>query len=233
MGNVGERAAVHERGRVLERLNQIGLEGVFEQGRHGTLGLELAGADGLARIGVADHDLAQALLEVGDRSGQAQDGHDLGGDGDVEAVLARDALGLAADAVDDVAELTVVHVNNALPSDALDVDTERVALLDVVVQHGGEEVVGGTDGMEVAGEVQVDVLHGDDLGVTAAGGTALDAKDRSERGLAQRDGALDAAATQSVGKTDGRGGLALAGGRGVDGGDEHELGLVVARLVEQ
>ena len=132
-----------------------------------------------------------------------------------------------------MAELTVVHVDDALPSDALDVDAERVALLDVIVQHGSEQVVGSTDGMEVAGEVEVDILHGDDLGVSAASGTALDTEDRAERGLAQRDGALNAAATQSIGQTDGRRGLALARGRGVDGRDEDELGLVVARLVEQ
>ena len=43
----------------------------------------------------------------------------------------------------------------------------------------------------------------------------------------RRDSALDAAATQSVGQTDGRRGLALARGRWVDGSDEDELGLVV------
>ncbi len=63
--------------------------------------------------------------------------------------------------------------------------------------------------MEVAGEMKVDILHGDDLRVSAAGSTALDTEDRAERGLAQRDSALDAAATQSVGQTDGRRGLAL------------------------
>ena len=219
MRDVGERTAVHERRRVFERLHEIGLERVLQQSRHGALGLELAGANGLAVVGVADHDLPEALLEVGDGGRQAQDRHDLRRDGDVESILAWDALGLAADAVDDMAELTVVHVDDALPSDALDVDAERVALLDVVIQHGSEQVVGSTDGMEVAGEMKVDILHGDDLGVSTAGGTALDTEDRAERGLAQRDSALDAAATQSVGQTDGRRGLALARGRWVDGSD--------------
>ena len=92
-----------------------------------------------------------------------------------------------------MAELTVVHVDDALPGDALNVDAELVALLNMIVEHGGQQVVGGADGMEVAGKVQVDVLHGDDLGPTAAGGTALYAKDGAERRLAQGHGALDAA----------------------------------------
>ena len=103
----------------------------------------------------------------------------------------------------------------------------------MVVEHGSQQVVGGTNSMEVTGKVQVDVLHGDDLRPAAAGGTALDAKDGAERRLAQGHSALDAATAQAIGQTDGRSGLALAGGRGVDGGHEDELGLVIGRLVEQ
>ena len=132
-----------------------------------------------------------------------------------------------------MAQLTVVHIDNALPGDALNVDAELVALLNMVVEHGCQQVVGGTDGMEVAGKVQVDVLHGDDLGPTATGGTTLHAKHGTERRLAQGHGALDAATTQTVGQADGRGGLALAGGRGVDSGHEDELGLMISWLVEQ
>ena len=103
----------------------------------------------------------------------------------------------------------------------------------MVVEHGGQQVIGGTDGMEVTGKVQVDILHGDDLSPAAAGSAALNAKDGAERRLAQGHGTLDAATTQAVGQTDGRGGLALARRRWVDSGHEDELGLVISRLVEQ
>ena len=103
----------------------------------------------------------------------------------------------------------------------------------MVVEHGGQQVIGSADSVEVAGKVQVDVLHRDDLGPTAAGGTALYAKDGTERRLAQGHGALDTATAQAIGQTDGRGGLTLARRRGVDGGHEDELGLVIGRLVEQ
>ena len=62
-----------------------------------------------------------------------------------------------------MAQLTVVHIDDALPSDALNVNTELIALLDVVIKHGGQQVVGSTDSVEVTGKVQVDILHGDDL----------------------------------------------------------------------
>ena len=176
VGDVGERAAVDERGVVLEGLDQVGLDGVLQERGAGALGVDVRDGDGLAVVGVGDDHAAETGLEVGEVAGEAEHGHDLGGHGDVEAVLAGHAVGDAAQAVHDVAELAVVHVDAAAPDDAARVDVKGVALLDVVVEHGGDEVVGGADGVEVAGEVQVDVLHGDDLGIAAAGSAALDAK---------------------------------------------------------
>ncbi|MGD0997918.1 MAG: hypothetical protein ABR941_06315 [Thermoleophilia bacterium] len=51
---------------------------------------------------------------------------------------------------------------------------------EVRLDHGGEQVVGGADGVNVAGEMKIQILHGDDLRVAAAGGAALDAEHRPE-----------------------------------------------------
>ena len=181
--------------------------------------------DGLVVVGVGDDHLAEALLEVGEAGRKAENCHDFARDGDLKAVLAGHAAGLAAKSVDDVAELAVVHIDSALPHDLAGVDAEHVALLDVVVEKSGQQVVGSADGVEVAGEVQVDILHGDDLSVAAAGSAALDAEHGAERGLAQADHGVLAELVERVGKADGRGGLALARGGGADGGDEDQLCL--------
>ena len=75
---------------------------------------------------------------------------------------------------------------------------QGIALVNVVVDHGGQQVVGRTDGVEVAGEVEVDVLHGHHLGITAASGAALYAEHRPQRGLTQGDNHLLAQAMKSV-----------------------------------
>ena len=49
MGDVGEGAAVDKGGGALQSLDQVGLEGVLQQGGHGALGLEIVGGDGLGR----------------------------------------------------------------------------------------------------------------------------------------------------------------------------------------
>ena len=87
--------------------------------------------------------------------------------------------------------------------------------------------------MEVTGEVQVDVLHGDDLCVAAAGSAALDAEHGAEGRLTQSNHDVLADTTHGVSQTDGRGGLALTGGGGVDGGDQNQLAVGLVRHVLQ
>ena len=70
---------------------------------------------------------------------------------------------------------------------AVRIDAERVLVVEAVVEERAGEVVGGADGVDVAGQVEVEVLHRDDLAVAAAGGPALDPEDRPERWLADAD----------------------------------------------
>ena len=221
VGDVRERPAVDEGGRVLERLHQVRGEGVTQQHGHRALGLQVAGGDLLLGVGVADHDVAEPALEVGQRVGQADDRHHLGRHDDVEAVLAGHAVGHAAQAHDDLAQRPVVEVDHALPGDGARVDVQGVALVQVVVDHRGEQVVGRGDRGEVSGEGEVDVDHRHDLAVPATGRAALDAEHRAHRRLAQGHDALLADATQGVGQPDRGGGLALAGRRRAHRRDEH------------
>ena len=223
MRDIGEGATVHEGGGVLERLHQIGLEGILEEHRHGAIGIEVAGADGLLVAVVGDDDVAEAFLEVLERGREAEDRHNLRGHDDVEAVLTRVAIGRTPQADDDVAQRAVVHVHDALPRDATHIDAEGVAMVDVVVHERCEEVVGQPDGTEVTGEVEVDVLHGHHLGVSAACGPALHAEDRPEGGLAQADHRVLADAAQAIAEADRRGRLAFAGWCRTDGGHEDEV----------
>ena len=131
---------------------------------------------------------------------------------------------------DDLAQRAVVHVHDAAPDDAADVDALLVAPVDVVVDQRREQIVRGGDGVEVAGEMQVHVLHRHDLRIAAAGRTALDAEIRPERGLADADDRLLADAVQAVAEADGGGGLAFAGRRRVDRGDQDQLAVLAAVL---
>ena len=225
VGDVGEGAAVDQRRVVLQRLHQVGGERVLEQRGHGAVGVDGAGAHRRALPRLADHDIGEPRPQVVEIAREAEDRHHLRRHRDVEAVLARKAVGDAAERGDHGAERAVVHVHDAAPADAARVDAGRVAPVDVVVHHGRQQVVGGADGVEVAGEVEVDVLHRHHLGVAAAGGAALDAEAGAEARLAQRHDGLLADQVEAVAEADGGGGLALARRRRRDRRNQDQLAV--------
>ena len=154
--------------------------------------------------------------------GQAQHGHHLARHGDVEAVLARDTVRRSAQPVGDAAQLPVVHVHAALPCDAPRVDPQGVALLDVVIDHRGQQVVRRADRVHIAGKMQVDVLHRHHLRIAAARRAALDAEHRPQRRLPQRHHGLFPDAAQPVRQPDRGGRFALARRGRRDGGDQDQ-----------
>src|SRR6185369_10766044 len=109
-------------------------------------------------------------------------------------------------------------------------DAQGVAVVDVVVDERGGQVVRGPDRVDVARQVEVEVLHRDDLAAAAARGAALDAEHGPEARLADAHRRLLADAVQALGEPDRRRGLALAEGCRADGRDEDVLAPRVLRL---
>ena len=227
VGNVRKGPAVDDRRVVLQCLDKVRIEGILQKGGHGARRANLARGHRLAVVGVCHNNAGQPLLQVLQVGGQAENRHDLAGHGDVEAVLTGHAVHLAAQSVGHKPQLAVVHVHAALPDNAPGIDVMGVALINAVVHHGRQQVVGRTDGVQVTGEMQVDVLHGHHLCVSAAGRAALDAEHGPQAGLAQAEHGLFAQRVQAVRQTGADGGFALAGGGGADGGDQNQLALFV------
>ena len=165
--------------------SRFGLIASLEQDGHRAGDLEVLGGDGLAVLVVADDDPAERARAGRCRSrGQGEDGHDLGRHGDVEAGLAREAVLRPPRPTTMSRSARSLMSTTRGQSDRDGVDAERVAVVDVVVDERRRQVVGAADRVDVAGQVEVEVLHRDHLAVAAAGGAALDAEDRAHRGLA-------------------------------------------------
>ena len=203
----------------------MGRSASLQQHGHRAGGLDVGGGHRPLRSGIGDDHPAEPRFEIGKVAREAEDGHHFGGDGDVETVLARKAVGDAAERRDDLAQRAIVDVERAAPDDAARIDVERIAPIDMIVDHRREQIVGGGDGVEIAGEMQVDFVHRHDLRMAAAGRAALAAEHRAERRLAQADHRALAEPRQRVAEPDRRRRLALAGRRRVDRGDEDELAV--------
>ncbi|MNS88963.1 hypothetical protein D3C72_1229570 [compost metagenome] len=145
-----------------------------------------------------------------------------------------------------MAQGAVIHVQGARPEDVGRVyvearqtgsDAELVAEFLLVEQAGIQgrrrQVVGGAEGMKVPGEVQVHLLHGHHLGMSAPGGAPLDPEHGPEARLAYGGDAGLADVVEPHGKAEGGDRLALAeGGRG-DGAHQHQLASLFGLRLEQ
>ena len=96
----------------------------------------------------------------------------------------------------------------------------------MVIQHCGQQIVRRTDCMKIPGEMQVDVLHGHNLGISAAGRTAFHTEHGTKRRLSQGHNGLFSDPTQTVCKSDRGCGLPFPGRRRGYGRDQNEFSVL-------
>ncbi len=229
VGDVRERTAVDEGRLALERLHEVRLDRVLEDDGERARRLDVLGGHGLAVVRLTDGDAAESLAQVGEIACDCDEAHDLARSRDVEAGLARGAVRPPSEARDDVPQVPVVHVHAASPRDRERVETRGIAVMEVRIDQCREQVVRRGDGMEVAGEMQIEVLHRDDLRVAATRCAALHAEDGAERGLPQAEHRLAAELPEPLRERDRRRRLPLAGRRRRDGRDVDQLGVGAVR----
>ena len=87
--------------------------------------------------------------------------------------------------------------------------------------------------MKIAGEMKIDILHGDNLSIAASRSAALNSENRSERRLTQRDRNILAYSAQTVCKTDSRRGLSFACGGRVYRSNENELSALACAVAQK
>ncbi len=95
----------------------------------------------------------------------------------------------------------------------------------MIVNQGREQVVGRGYGVKVTGQVEVDVFHRENLGVTASGCTAFDAEHWPHGGLSNHAGGGLADAAQGLGEANRGDRFSFTEGCGVDGGHQNEAAL--------
>jgi hypothetical protein len=165
----------------------------------------------------------QSRTQILEIVGQSEDRHHLRGDGDLPLILAGRSVLPAAQPDDHVSQRSVADVDYTRPGNRVGIDAERVLVIDAVVQERGGQIVRRSDRVVVAGQMEIEVFHRNDLAVATAGRATLDAEDWSERRLADRRGSIPTDPVQALRQADRGRGLALAQRRRVDGRDHDVL----------
>ena len=241
--DIGKRSAVDHSGRTFKSLHQIGTERIPQKCGHGTGGIDFFCKNLPTVKCLAHNDFLQIFLEFFQCIGKAEHRHDFRRDCDAEMILPRDSVGSAAKPDDHIAQHAVVHIHAAFQCDGARVDIQRISLLDVIIHHGAKQIVCGSDRVKIPGEMQVDIFHGDHLGITAARCAAFHAENRTERGFPQSQDRFSAGLPQRIRQTDGDRSFAVPLFGGSHGGDKDQfshfsgghfadLGFVFAVLID-
>ena len=180
MGDVRERSSVHESRRSFQGLHEVRRQRILQQNGHRAFGVHIARIYGFFLACVADHDATETFLHVVEVGSETEDRHDFRRNDDVEAVFTRIPVSGAAERDRDVSKGSVVHIDHTPPCHPAHVDTERIAVVNVIVDQRSEQIVSETDRVEIPGEVEIDVFHRDYLGVPSAGRATLHAEDRAQ-----------------------------------------------------
>ena len=186
MRDIGERAAVDERRIVLQRLHEVRLQGVLAGAPPSRPVTPRSAAVTGSPARVRATMIRPSRAPRSSRS-RARQNTAITSEATVMSNPSSRGKPLATPPRDDTTSRSARSFMSSARRQAIAarVDVERVAPVDVVVEHRGEQVVGARDGVEIAGEMQVDLLHRRDLRPAAAGRPALLAEARAERGLAQ------------------------------------------------
>ena len=179
VGDVGKGTAVYEGRRTFCGLHQVGVDGILQQDGDGTGHPQVLHREGCAVEAETEDDVLDAAAQVILVLRQAEDGHDFRSGRDVEARLLCHAVGARPQAGDNAAQGAVVHVEHTPPNDFLQSEATGPMLVKIIVEQGRYHVVGRGDGVKVARKVQVDLLHGQHLCISAACRPALHAEART------------------------------------------------------
>ncbi len=222
MRNVGEWPAVDEGGGTAYGLDEVGFDRLLEQQGHGTGGPQVVHGDRSVVAGIADGHAAEPGAQVLQPGGQAEYRHDLGSSGDLETGFPRHPVGRSAKADDHVAQRPVVHVHRAFEGDAPRINAQGISLVQVVVDQCHQQVVRAGYGMEIPGEMQVDLIHRKHLRLAAAGGPTLHAETRAHGGFTQGDHGFRSRSGQGITQAHHHGGFPFPRGcRGHAADQDH------------
>ena len=181
VSDVCKRTSVYKGRSIFGSLNQVRRDSVLQEYGDGTCYAQILHGERLAFESKAEEDILDTATEVVFVLSQAKDGHDFRSRSDVEARFLGDAVGLRAQACYDVTERTVVHVQYTTPEDFLQTEAIVTVLVCIVVEQSRDHVVGRSNGVEVAGKVEVDFLHRKHLCVSATSRTTLHTEAWTER----------------------------------------------------
>src|SRR5260370_24997885 len=154
---------------------------------------------------------------------KCDDGHDFRSGGDDETSVVASAVFFAVERNGDAAQRAIVHVERALPGDAMGIEIQIVAVEKMRIDERGKQIMGRGDGVKIAVKMEIDFRAGLDLRKAATRGAAFYSKNGAERRLARGNDDFLADVREALGEADGGDSLPFSRGRGRGCGNEDQF----------
>src|SRR5699024_3099656 len=151
---------------------------------------------------VANYDICNFFLEIDEVSCKAEYSHDLTGHCNIEAIFSWNTACYTPEADVYLTQCAVIHIHDTLPGYATRIDIQFVAVMQMIVDECSQCIVGSRDCMEVTVEVEVDLLHRQNLCVTASSSAAFSIHDRTECRFTEFDQDILCKLIESICQTD-------------------------------
>ena len=119
---------------VLKGLYDIWLYGILKKCCHRACAMKHIGGHRISVNIISNYDTCETGFEVIHVICKTKDSHYLGCNGDDKMVFSYHSVSLSSHSDDNVSELTVIHILAAFPVNALKIDPELVALLDMIIK---------------------------------------------------------------------------------------------------
>ena len=120
----------------------------------------------------ADDDIRNTLFQFRNRTSKADDRHDFACDGNAKAISPWHSVHSAAES-DDAAQFAVVEIDVPLPRNRAGIYFEFVAVMNVIIDQSRNQIVCYGNRMDIAGKVQIDFFHRNNLRPSATARTTL------------------------------------------------------------
>ena len=175
MGNIGKRTAMDEGCCMFGGLHEVRMDGIHEQHEQRAYATKVAHIERFALAGYTQQDVLKAFAKVVHICGKTKDSHNLGSRSDIESRFSDHTIAIAQSRYD-ISQRTVVHIHHTSPINGLQLLWLALMAEDIVVDKSRYEVVGRSDGMHIACEMKVYLLHWQHLRIATARSATLHAK---------------------------------------------------------
>ena len=118
-------------------------------------------------------------------------------------IFPRETTYLAPQCDSYIAQCTIIHIENTCPRNLTQIDLELITLVDVIINHSGQQIICRCNGVHITGKMKINIIHWYYLRITATSSAALDTEYRSQGWFAKCSNSILADFIQGLHQTDG------------------------------